>query len=215
MKIVLKIGGSVSIATGGPKFSYFSRLLPVVGRLKKRNQIVVVVGGGKLTRTYGNSIEKFPLSSKEREEIYIELIKANVRFVASLLNMKPIFSLSEIKKNTSGVLGGIAPGRSTDANGAVAAKKIGADVFIKLTDVNSIYTKDPKKFPTARKLDKISFSDMKKIAVKGSPNRYGVLDALAIRTLASAKIKVLVISGKDPENILKVLDGEKIGTVIE
>ncbi len=214
-KIVIKIGGSISIAANGPDFSYFSKLLPVLRRLKKRNQIIVAVGGGALTRVYGKSIEKFRLSDKEKEKIFIELISANVRFLAAALKMKPIPSLDEIRSSTSGVIGGIAPGRSTDANAAAAAKKIKADLFIKLTDVGGIYDKDPKKFRNARLIRKMSFRDLTKFAKKGSPNSYGILDSTAIKTLADAKIKTAIISGRNPKNIEKALQGVHVGTIID
>lgn len=215
MKIVIKIGGSVSIGENGPDFSFFSRLIPVIRKTKAKNQLIVVIGGGKLTRSYGKSIGKFKIKNAEKEKIFIELIKANVRFVSAVTGLKPIFSLEEIKPKTSGVIGGIKPGRSTDANGAIAAKRIGADLFIKLTDVDGIFTSDPKSSKNARKLDKISFKELKALAVRGSPNRYGVLDKTAIQSLSSGKIRTVIINGKEPENILRVLKGEKIGTVIE
>lgn len=214
MKIVIKIGGSVSIGRDGPNFSYFNKLLPVLEQLKKRNQVILAIGGGQITRIYGKSVEKFAISNREKELIYLELIKANVRFLASMLKMRPIFTLDEIKPNTRGVIGGIAPGRSTDANAAIAAARIRADIFIKLTNVNGVYDKDPNKFRSAKKFDKISFAGMKKLAVKGRPNKYGVLDKLAIKALSSAKIKTVVVNGKDPENITRVLHGENLGTTV-
>ena len=214
MKIVVKIGGSVSIGEAGPNFSYFSRLLPVLRWLKKKNQIVIAIGGGKLTRAYAKNIEPFQLDNRENEEIFIELIRANVRLLAAVLKMKPIFSLENVEKNTSGVIGGIAPGRSTDANAAMAARKIGADIFIKMTDVDGVYNKDPKKFKDAKLLHSARFSDLARLAPKGRPNKYGVLDKLAVKTLAAGKIKTVVINGKKPENVLRVLRGEKIGTQI-
>lgn len=215
MKIVVKIGGSISIGEHGPDFSYFSRLLPVLKNLGKKNQLIVAIGGGQLTRAYGRTLEKFDLTREEKEKIFIQLIGANVRTLAALLRTKPIFSTEEIKSGTRGVIGGIAPGRSTDANGAIAAKRIHADLFIKLTNVDGIYTKDPRKFMNAKKLEKLSYLDMKKLAVKGKPNSYGVLDRTAVRTLSSAGIKTIVLNGWEPKNILKALKGEAVGTVIE
>ncbi|MBI4174037.1 MAG: hypothetical protein HY517_00185 [Candidatus Aenigmarchaeota archaeon] len=215
MKIVIKIGGSISIRENGPDFSYFSGLLPILKKIKSGNQLIVAIGGGKLTRAYGKSIEKFQLSSKEREEIFIQLIGANVRFLAALLGTKPLFSLEEITQKTSGVIGGIAPGRSTDANGAMAAKRISADLFIKMTDVDGVFTADPKKRADAMKLDNLKFSDMKKLAVKGKPNSYGVLDKTAIETLSAANIRTIILNGKNPKNLMKALNGEKVGTIIE
>ena len=215
MKIVVKIGGSVSIGKTGPKFAYFSRLMPVLKELGKKNQLIVVIGGGGLTRSYGKSIEKFPLKNREKEGIFIQLLKANVLFVSSLLGMKSIFSLEEVMPNTSGVIGGIAPGRSTDANGAIAAKRINADLYIKLTNVDGVYDKDPNRYSGARKLDRLRYEDMKKLAVKGKPNSYGVLDRMAVETLASSGIRTVIINGKTPRDVLKVIRGGKIGTIIE
>ena len=215
MKIVVKIGGSISIGESGPDFSYFSRLIPILKQIKSKNQLIVTIGGGKLTRAYGKSIEKSSLTNREREEIFIQLIKANVKFLSSSLKMKPIFSLEEITPKTSGVIGGIAPGRSTDANGAIAAKRIRADLFIKMTNVDGVYNKDPNKHKDARKLDSIRFSEMKKLAVRGKPNSYGVLDRLAVETLSSANIKTIILNGRDPENLMKAIREEKIGTSIE
>lgn len=215
MKIVVKVGGSVSIGEKGPDFSYTSRLLPALKQLKKKNQLIIAIGGGQLTRAYGKSIEKFGLSNREKELIYIELISANVRFLASALKMKPIFSLDNIKSGTNGVIGGISPGRSTDANAAIVAKRIGADVFIKMTNVDGVYDRDPNKFRGAKKIEKMEFSELAKLAPKGKPNKYGVLDKLAVETLATAKIKTIIINGKDPKNLLKAVRGKKIGTLIE
>ncbi len=215
MKIVIKIGGSVSVGENGPNFSYFKKLLQVLKRLKSRHQLIIVIGGGKLTRSYGKAIENFPLSNKEKECIFIQLIKANVGFLSAALKITPIFSLNKIKPNTTGVIGGIAPGRSTDANGAIAAKKIHADLFIKLTDVDGVYDKDPKKFRNAKLLRNIKFPDMKKLAVKGNPNKYGVLDGLAVKALSQGRIRTVIINGKNPKNIEKVLRGQKLGTTIQ
>ena len=214
MKIVIKVGGSVSIGEKGPIFSYFSRLIPVLREIKKKNQMIIVIGGGKLTRSYAKSIERFDISDKEKEKIFISLISANVNCLAALLKMKPLFSLEKISKNTTGVIGGIVPGRSTDANGAIAARKIKADLFIKMTNVNGVYNKDPNKFKDAKKIDQLSFSELSKLAPKGRPNKYGVLDKLAVETLSAGRIRTVIINGKNPENLLKVLEGKNIGSII-
>ena len=87
----------MSIDEKGPNFSYFSRLLPILREIKRKNQLIMVIGGGKLTRVYAKSIEKFSLSDEEREKVFISLISANVNCLAALLKMKPIFSLEKIK----------------------------------------------------------------------------------------------------------------------
>ncbi|HLC67926.1 MAG TPA: hypothetical protein VJI12_03530 [archaeon] len=215
MKIVIKLGGSVCVGDHGPNFGYFRRLIPVLNTLKKHHQLIICVGGGKLTRSYGKSIEKSRLTREETEKIFIQLIHANVLFVAYATKMHPIQNLQEIKENTSGVIGGVMPRRSTDANAAVAAERIGADIFIKLTNVDGIYTKDPKKYKTAKKISSMTFGDLSRFAKSGKPNNYGILDATAINTLSQARIKTIVMNGRDPKNIISAINGENIGTVIE
>jgi len=58
MKIVLKIGGSVSISEDGPVEAYFRKLLPVIRQIKTRHQLILCIGGGKFIRNYYKSIEK-------------------------------------------------------------------------------------------------------------------------------------------------------------
>ena len=214
MKIVIKSGGSLCIDENGPKFSYFSKLLPVLIKIKQKNQIIVSIGGGKFIRKYYKSIEKLGLSSEQMEWIAVDLPKVNARFLAFLLKASPIFSLEEINERSAGVISGIKPGRSTDANAAFAAKKIKADYFIKLTNVDGIYDKDPNKHKNSKKLGRISFDELGKYGVKGRPGSYGVLDKTAISIIKKNKIKTVIINGKNPENIFKALKGGKIGTLI-
>ena len=214
MRLVIKIGGSLSIGKDGPKKEYFSRLLPVLKELDKNNQLIISIGGGRFIRKYYKAVEKLDLTPEQMEWIAIELLRVNVRFLSFLLNKNSIFTLQKMSKNTSGVIGGIRPGRSTDANAAYAAGVIDADYFIKLTNVNGIYDKDPKRYKNAKKLEHISFDHLTKYASDGKPGKYGVLDKLAIETIVKNKIKTVVMNGKNPSDLLRLLKGEKIGTLI-
>ncbi len=214
MKVVVKIGGSLCIGDNGPNKSYFSRLFPVLKRIKKDHQLIVVIGGGRFVRKYYKSIEKFRLSGDQMEWIAIDLLRVNARFLAFQLGMKPIFSLAEINSATEGVLSGIAPGRSTDANAAIAASMIKADILVKMTNVDGIYTADPKKYRTAKKLERVKFSDLKKYSVTGKPGSYGILDRLAMETIVKNRIPTVVMSGRKPGNLLELINGRKLGTLV-
>jgi uridylate kinase len=214
LKIVIKVGGSLSIDDNGPRFSYFSRLLPVLKRIDRENQLIVSIGGGRFVRNYFKKLKKFRLSDEELEWLSVELLRVNVKFLATMLKKRPIYSLGELNKNSEGVIGGIMPGRSTDANAAQAAAAIKADYFIKLTDVDGVYTKDPDKFKDAKKLDCIKFNDFRKYGTEGKPGSYGIMDMKAIGIITKNKIKTVVMDGRNPKDILKLLKGEKIGTII-
>ena len=214
MKLVIKIGGSLCIDENGPIHSYFSMLVPILNGLKSKNQIIVSIGGGKFIRKYYKSVERLGLNNKKMEWIAVDLLKVNTRFLAYLLKLKPIFTLEEINGRSSGVISGIKPGRSTDANAAYASKKIKADLFIKLTNVDGIYDKDPKKYKNAKKLKAIKFSELSKYGVKGEPGSYGILDKTAIGIIKKNKIKTIIINGGNPKNLLKAIKGRGIGTSI-
>jgi uridylate kinase len=214
MKLVIKIGGSVAIGENSPNIEYFRKLIPVLKNVSKNHQLIVSIGGGKFVRKYYQNLKEMGFTSDELEWMGIDLVRANVHFLSFLLKTKPLFSLEEISPKISGVIGGIKPGRSTDANAALAAEKIKADLIIKLTDVDGVYGKNPKQFPDAKKLDKISFKDIMKYATDGKPGDYGIFDKLALQTIKKHKIKTVIIKGNEPDNILRVLNGENIGTRI-
>jgi len=214
MKLVIKVGGSLAFTDFGPNKDYLLKLIPVLKRISKKNQLIVGVGGGQFIRKYLKNVKNFVLTDKEVEWIFVDLLKTNVRLFSFLLNKKPIFDLNKVTRKTSGIVGGIEPRRNTDANAALCAEKIGADLFIKLTDVPGIYDKDPDRYKNAKKLDKISFKELESFNKKGRPCSYGILDRTAINVIRRSKIKTVVMSGKNPRNIFKALKGEKVGTRI-
>lgn len=214
MRIVIKIGGSQAFTDYGPNKNYLQKLIPVLKTIDKKHQLIVCIGGGQFIRKYLADVKKFSLRNDEIEWIFVDMLKVNVRLLSFLLKKRPIYDLKAVKKDTEGVIGGIEPGRSTDANAAICAEKIGADLFIKLTNVDGIYDKDPRSNKDAKKLDTISFNDLDRIMVKGKPASYGVLDSLALKVIKRSRIKTFVINGSNPINILKILRGERVGTLI-
>ena len=210
MKIVVKVGGSLVFHDGGADSNYLKKLIPVLEKVRDEHQLIIAIGGGKYLRNYMKDIK---MDNKNIEEIYIQLLYANVLLFSKLLRMKPITKLSEIKKNTSGIIGGIAPGRCTDANAAECAVRINADLLVKITNVDGIYDNDPNKFQDAVRFEKINFSELKSLD-KTSPVNYGILDPISVEIIKKYKIKTVVMHGSEPENLFKIIKGERIGTLI-
>lgn len=96
---------------------------------------------------------------------------------------------------------------TTDTAAALRANEIEADVILKGTSVDGVYTADPKKDPTATKYDTISFSEvlMKNLRV---------MDQTAFALCKENNMPIVVFNIKERGNILKILQGEKIGTLI-
>ena len=99
-------------------------------------------------------------------------------------------------------------GCSTDTAASQKAILVGADVIIKLTNVDGVYDKDPNKYSDAKLYKHLTHDE-----VLNNPE-IKVMDLACIKDCKQEKKDILVINFNDKENLIKVLNGEKIGTVI-
>lgn len=100
-----------------------------------------------------------------------------------------------------------SPFFSTDSAAALRAAEIGADLVLKGTLVDGIYDKDPKIHPDAVKYDEISLADVLAKDLK-------VIDAAAAAICRDNKLLVQIFNITEPNNLLKILKGEKLGSLI-
>lgn len=97
---------------------------------------------------------------------------------------------------------------STDTTAALRASELGADAILKATKVDGIYDKDPAKFPDAVKFDRISYLD-------ALEKRLAVMDSTAFSLCMDNRIPIIVFNMNKPGNIERVIEGLKIGTIVE
>jgi uridylate kinase len=97
---------------------------------------------------------------------------------------------------------------TTDTAAALRAVEIGADALLKGTSVDGIYTADPKKDASATKYQNISYQE---VIVK----ELKVMDQTAFTLCKENSLPIIVFSIKEKGNILKILSGEKIGTLVQ
>jgi uridylate kinase len=114
------------------------------------------------------------------------------------------------------VMGGLKPGMTTDSVAAMLAERVGADLLVKASNVDGVYTKDPNKHKDAEKLERLSFSDLRGLFEKERHEAgiHQVIDPEAVRILQKNKIRTVVVDGFKPENVLLAVKGEKVGTLI-
>ncbi len=96
---------------------------------------------------------------------------------------------------------------TTDTGSSLRGIEIEADVMLKGTRVDGVYTADPEKDPTAVKFDTISFEEVYKKNLK-------IMDLTATAMCQENKLPVLVFNMDVKGNLKKVLSGEKIGTLV-
>jgi uridylate kinase len=99
------------------------------------------------------------------------------------------------------------PHFSTDTAAALRATEIGAEVLLKATRVDGVYSADPEKVPEAEKIDGLTYLD---IVNRGLT----VMDMTAVTLCMEKKLPILVFNMKKKGNILRAIEGEKVGTLI-
>lgn len=96
---------------------------------------------------------------------------------------------------------------STDTTAALRASEIGAEVILKATKVDGIYTADPFKDPKATKYDRITFSD-------ALSQRLSVMDSTAFSLCMDNKVPIVVFDMMKANNIMNVVLGKPVGTLV-
>ena len=101
-----------------------------------------------------------------------------------------------------------APFFSTDTAAALRAAEIHADGILLAKNIDGVYSADPRKDPTAVKFDAISYDEVLR-------RHLAVMDTTATALAMENNIPAAVFALAEPENILKVLAGENVGTIVE
>lgn len=97
---------------------------------------------------------------------------------------------------------------TTDTTAALRAAEIDADIILLAKNVDAVYDSDPVINPNAKKFDRLTYLDVINQGLK-------VMDSTAITLCMDNNIPILVFGLDNPDNILKAVNGEKIGTIIE
>jgi uridylate kinase len=96
---------------------------------------------------------------------------------------------------------------STDTAAVLRALEIDAEVILKGTNVDGIYDRDPRKDPAAKFLPEITFQEA---IVQG----YAVMDANAFGLCKANNLPIVVFNIQQPGSVLRVLEGERVGTIV-
>ncbi len=219
MRLVLSLGGSVFEGTV-EKIRSFARVLD---EISQDNELFVVVGGGKLARELIKKARELGANETMCDYLGIAATRINAMLLAyAMKNSAKRIPENFIEAEELGrsyravVMGGTFPGHTSDATSALLAEFVNADLFLNATSVEGVYEEDPKKNPNARRFERITPSELVKL-VSGSSMEAGaniVIDLLSAKIIERSRIKTIIFRG-EPENILKVVRGEKIGTVVE
>ena len=96
---------------------------------------------------------------------------------------------------------------STDTAASLRAMEIKAEILLKATSVDGIYTADPKTTPTATKLPGLTYNDILRLNLR-------VMDQTAVSLCKDNNMPMMVFSMKEQGNIVRVVQGEKLGSLV-
>jgi uridylate kinase len=222
-KLVISLGGSVLIPS--LENHTIREYVPVLREIARHHRLFVVVGGGGEARRYIRLARDLGVDEGTSDEIGILVTRLNATLLIAALGdeayPRVAESHAEAKKFAESgkivVMGGITPGQTTDAVAAVLSERVGASVFINATSVDGIYSADPKTDPTSKRYARLLPGELLGIvgtsALAAGSNT--VLDIVAARVVERSGIPLVVLDGRDPENLRKaVLGGSWTGTIV-
>jgi uridylate kinase len=222
MKIVLSLGGS--LLTKELTAGNFKKYVDVLLKLKKEgHQLVVVTGGGSTCRLYRDIAKDNKADNVVLDRIGVVATHLNAMTLAACLGEESFPTTfrkpEEVKQNFGEkilVCGGDLPGHSTDYDAVLFADAIKADLIINATNVDGIYEKDPKKYPKAKKLKKLTFKQFEEIITQNEqkPGEYRLFDLEGAKLLRKIKVKMITIDGNNPQEIIRAVEGKHNGTVV-
>ncbi len=96
---------------------------------------------------------------------------------------------------------------TTDTAAGLRAIELGAEVLLKATRVDGVYSADPEKDSSAVKFDEVSFADVLK-------NRLTVMDLTAFTLCQENNLPIVIFDVNEPGNLLRLIEGEKVGTLV-
>ena len=222
--VVVSLGGSLLVPDeiDTDFLARFRTLL--LSKIEKGMSFYIVAGGGKLARRYQDAarISRGNLTAEDADWIGIHSTRLNAHLLRTLFVEH---AQDRIVKNPtrafntkySIIIGsGWKPGNSTDYCAVMAAKKLGAKKLVNLSNIDYVYTADPRKDPSATKIEKTTWNEFRKLIPKDwDPGLSSPFDPVAAKEAQVMKLEVAVINGTKLSEFEQYLDGKPFaGTVI-
>ena len=228
MTVVIAFGGSI-LAPADPKPEFLLEVAHGLKTLAQKQQILVSVGGGSPARRAITAAREIHVGEEELDRIGVAATRLNAQILASVLYAHGANVNREIPTTVAAaiallgehqimVMGGTTPGHSTDFVAASLAVAANANRLVIATNVDGVYSTDPKRDPEAKRLAELTFDDLLGIVgetawtTAGSP---GVVDGPATLVLAENAMTTCVVLGTDLDEVMKAATGEPFhGSII-
>jgi len=218
--LVISLGGSI-IVPGEIDTIFLQRFREIILTLEQK-RFLIICGGGTISRKYQNVAKDITTVTKaDLDWIGIQATRLNAELVRAMFGTmaheKVIHDPNQpIDTDKRVIIGaGFEPGSSTDLRAVQLAERFGAGQVINMSNIDYVYSDDPKKNPDAVKLTRIPWDDFRKlVGDEWDPGLNMPFDPVASRAAATIGLRVVII-GNDVGNLERLLKGEPFrGTTI-
>jgi|TARA_B110000263_G_C15312244_1_gene514333 uridylate kinase len=219
--VVIKLSGS--LFSFDKDYSQVKKITKTLDEISRNGyKVVAVAGGGKTARNMQNAARNF-----HADEAFLDQLGIDVsRIHAKILTTCTTNSCQDIPKTLDEVVrclssskivftGGLSPGQSTNATAALIAERTKAKLFVNATDVDGVFTSDPRKNKNAKLIKSITTKNLlsKVVDDKMSAGTYDLMDLLSLKIIERSKIPTIVIKC-DGGRIKSAISGKSKGTKI-
>ena len=229
-RVLLKLGGEALASSGGVGIDpqQADKVAEVIGSVATQGvQIAIVVGAGNLWRgaTGTNSgmertiADHMGMLATVMNSIALQdaLERSGISTrVQTAIEMKAVAepyiwrrAVRHLEKNRLVILGGGTgnPYFTTDTAGALRAVEIDADILIKATKVDGVYSSDPQENPDAQKYDRLSYMEAINLRLK-------IMDSTALSLCMDNNMPIAVINLWKKDSLLQIVRGDTVGTLV-
>ena len=221
--IVISLGGSI-IYPDQIDIKFIKQFNSFIRKFLKRGyKFVIVTGGGKPARIFQEAAYKISkIKNEDKDWLGIHATRLNAHLLRTIFSdvADPvIFDIRHKIKSLKYPItigSGWRPGWSTDFVSAQIAADFGIKEFINAGKPAYVFERDPKKFPSARKFETLTWHKYRKlIPQKWIPGFSSPVDPIAAKLCQKGKMSAIVINGKNLKNFENLLSGKNFqGTII-
>lgn len=222
---ILSVGGSIIIPKAGFDSAFLKQFRAlIIKEVKKGKKFILVAGGGATARQYQAGAKDVGITNAEDlDYIGIATTVLNAQFLKHLFRgyaFNEVITNPTKKVKTSKpiiVAAGWKPGCSTDTDAVLMAKTYGAKAIYNLSNVDYVYTDDPRTNPSAVKITHINWKDFRKlVGNKWNPGANVPFDPIAAKMAEKLKLEVGFLKGVDLRQVgIALNQGSFDGTVIK
>ncbi|MDR0497393.1 MAG: UMP kinase [Treponema sp.] len=226
MVTVISLGGSI-VAPEGVDENFLKDFTALIRDLLVKDdklRFIIVVGGGGPARNWQKAYRAVNPSPVDEQADWIGIMatRLNAQLIRAIMGewctQDVVIDPTQVEPLMGRILvaSGWKPGFSSDYDAVLLAERFNADAVINLSNIEKVYTDDPKKNPDAKPIDSISWADFcAMIGDEWTPGKNLPFDPIASRHASKIGLKVICAAGKNLSNLRNILTGGAfIGTTI-